>query len=159
MKIGIISDTHLAEPDERLYSLSEHVFADAAVILHAGDLINLEILKVFSNKKVISVRGNMDRHEVAAKLPDKDILTIGRFRIGLIHGWGSPWGIENRIKGCFTNVDAIVYGHTHKAANHLKDEILFFNPGAFSGTFMMGRNRSVGILTVSDSIEGTIINL
>ncbi len=159
MKIGVISDTHLSEPNERLYRLADHVFADAAVILHAGDLINLEVLKVFSNKKVISVRGNMDLHEVAAKLPDNDILAIGRFRIGLIHGWGSPWGIEERIKGCFTNVDAIVYGHTHKPSNHVRDGILFFNPGAFSGTFIMGRNCSVGILTVSDTIEGTIIRL
>jgi len=159
MKIGVISDTHLSEPNERLYNLADHVFADADVILHAGDLINLDVLKAFTSKKVISVRGNMDRHGAAAKLPDKEIAAIDRFRIGLIHGWGSPWGIEDRIMGCFTNVDAIVYGHTHKSANHLKDGILLFNPGAFSGTFIMGRNCSVGILTVSDTIRGTIIKL
>jgi len=159
MKIGVISDTHLSEPNERLYRLADHVFADAAVILHAGDLIGLEVLKAFPNKKVIPVHGNMDRHEVVAKLPDKDIVSIDRFRIGLIHGWGSPWGIEERIKDCFKNVDVIVYGHTHKATNHLRDGILFFNPGAFSGTFIMGRNCSVGILTVFDRIEGAIISL
>ena len=48
MKIGVISDTHLSDPNECL-------FADADVILHAGDLISLEVLKVFFNKKVISV--------------------------------------------------------------------------------------------------------
>lgn len=159
MKIGVISDTHLAEPNERLYSLAEHIFADVSVILHAGDLISLEILKAFSNKKVISVRGNMDRHEVAARLPDKEVVAIDRFRIGLIHGWGSPWGIEERLRNCFSNIDVIVYGHTHKAANHLKDGILFFNPGAFCGTFITGRNCSVGILKVSDRIEGAIISL
>ncbi|MDF1591235.1 MAG: YfcE family phosphodiesterase [Desulfobacterales bacterium] len=159
MKIGVISDTHLSEPDERLYRLADHIFADADMILHAGDLVNLAVLKVFSDKKVISVRGNMDRQEVAAKLPDKEIIAVGRFRIGLIHGWGSPRGIEDKIKGCFTDVNAIVYGHTHKAANHLKDGLLFFNPGAFSGTFLMGRNRSVGVLIVSDTIEGAIIRL
>jgi predicted phosphodiesterase len=55
MKIGVISDTHLSDPNECLYRLADHVFADADVILHAGDLISLEILKVFFNKKVISV--------------------------------------------------------------------------------------------------------
>jgi len=55
MKIGLISDTHLSEPNERLYCLAGHVFVDVSLILHAGDLISLEILKAFSNKKVISV--------------------------------------------------------------------------------------------------------
>ena len=159
MKIGVISDTHLSEPNERLSRLANRVFADAAVILHAGDLVSMAVLKAFSGKRVVSVHGNMDRDEVAAELPDKDILEIGRIRIGLIHGWGSPWGIEERIRNSFTDVNAIVYGHTHKAANHLKGGILFFNPGAFSGTFLMGRNSSVGILTVSDRIEGAIIPL
>lgn len=159
MKIGVISDTHLSEPNERLYRLTKQTFADADVILHAGDLVSLEVLQVFSGKQVLSVHGNMDRREVVARLPVKDILTVGRMRIGLIHGWGAPGGIEERITSRFTDVDAIVYGHTHKAANHRKDGILYFNPGAFSGTFIMGRSRSVGMLTVTDRIEGAIIPL
>jgi len=159
MRIGVISDTHLSEPNERLYRLVKHVFVDTDVILHAGDLVSLEVLQVFSDKHVLSVHGNMDHAEVIAKLPAEDILEVGRMRIGLIHGRGAPWGIEERIRNSFSNVDAIVYGHTHKAVNHMKDGILYFNPGAFSGTFVMGRNSSVGVLTVSDRIEGTIIPL
>ena len=159
MKIGVIADTHLYRPSQALRRLVPEVFADVSIILHAGDLTRLEVLEAFSDKKIVAVYGNMDRYDVVKKLPDKDILETGGFRIGLIHGWGAPWGIEDRIRDSFNDVHAIVYGHTHKPANHIKDGILFFNPGAFSGTFLMGRNRSVGILTISDAMKGSIINL
>jgi putative phosphoesterase len=159
MNIGVISDTHLAKPSQALYRLVKEVFADISIILHAGDLTCLEVLEAFSGKKVITVCGNMDRSDVIEELPKKDVLEIHGYRIGLVHGWGSPWGIEDRIRDSFNNVHAIVYGHTHKPANHIKDGILFFNPGAFSGTFLMGRNRTVGILTIAGNIKGTIINL
>jgi len=159
MKIGVISDTHMSKPAPELASLTDGVFADVSMVLHAGDLTRITILEAFSDKEVIAVCGNMDRYDVAQKLPAKEIITVNNYRIGLIHGWGSPKGLEDRIVGDFQDVDAIVYGHTHKAANHIKNGILMFNPGAFSGTFIFGRNRSVGLLTVGDGIRGSIINL
>ena len=149
MKIGVISDTHLSKPNPALYRLTEGIFADVSIVLHAGDLTRLAILEAFSSKEVIAVSGNMDRHDVTAKFPPKEIITIAGYSIGLIHGWGSPWGIE----------DKIIYGHTHKPANHIRDGVLMFNPGSFSGSFLLGRNPSVGILTVDDGVRGKIINL
>ena len=108
---------------------------------------------------MVAVCGNMDRYDVTQTLSVKEIINIHGKRIGLIHGWGSPKGIEDRIRGEFEGVDAIVYGHTHKAANHIKNGILMFNPGAFSGTFIFGRTRSVGLLSVGDGIRGSIVNL
>jgi len=130
MKIGVISDTHMSKPTAELASLTDGVFADVSMVLH-----------------------------VTQKLPSKEIITVNNYRIGLIHGWGSPKGLEDRIVGDFQDVDAIVYGHTHKAANHIKNGILMFNPGAFSGTFIFGRTRSVGLLSVGDGIRGSIVNL
>ncbi len=159
MKIGVISDTHMSQPTAELASLTDGVFADVSMVLHAGDLTRITILEAFSDKEVIAVCGNMDRYDVTQKLPSKEIITVKNYRIGLIHGWGSPKGLEDRIVGDFQDVDAIVYGHTHKAANHIKNGILMFNPGAFSGTFIFGRTRSVGLLSVGDGIRGSIVNL
>jgi len=159
MNIGVLSDTHLTRPSQALYRLVDGIFADISIILHAGDLTSLEVLEVFSGKKVMAVCGNMDHNNVSETLPDKDILEVHGYRIGLIHGWGSPRGIEDRIQSSFNDVHAIVYGHTHKPANYIKDGVLFFNPGAFSGSFLMGRNPSAGILTIAGGIKGTIINL
>jgi len=159
MKIGVISDTHMSHPTEALLSLVDGIFSDVAMILHAGDLTRISILDAFAGKDVVAVCGNMDRYDVTQTLTAKKIVNIHGCRIGLIHGWGSPKGIEDRIRREFQDVDAIVYGHTHKAANKMKDGILMFNPGAFSGTFLFKRQRSVGLLTVDDGIRGSIVQI
>ena len=159
MKIGVISDTHMSNPSESLRSLVDSIFSDVSMVLHAGDLTRISILEAFEGKDVVAVCGNMDRYDVTQTLSVKEIINIHGKRIGLIHGWGSPKGIEDRIRGEFQVVDAIVYGHTHKAVNKEKDGILMFNPGAFSGTFLFGRNRSVGLLTINDGIRGSIVHL
>ena len=159
MKIGVISDTHLSKPNQTLYRLNEGIFADVSIVLHAGDLTRLAILEAFASKQVIAVSGNMDRHDVTATLPPQEIVTVAGYRIGLIHGWGSPRGIEDNIINVFHDVHAIVYGHTHKPSNHVRNGILMFNPGSFSGSFLLGRNPSVGIITVDNGVSGKIINL
>ena len=161
MKIGVISDTHVSEPTEELKSISLDIFADVSMILHAGDLTRLSVLDAFPDKKVIAVAGNMDRYEVTSKLPEKEIIEAGGYRIGLIHGWGAVRGLEQRIIDSFDDVHVIVYGHSHKAANHINNGILMFNPGAYSGTNPFWNKRSVGMLTISDTVgvSGTIINI
>lgn len=161
MKIGVISDTHESGPVEELKSISYDIFADVSLILHAGDITRLSVLEAFSGKEVVAVSGNMDRYDVTSSLPEKRVLELGGYRIGLIHGWGSSRGIEKRIMACFDDVHVIVYGHTHKAANHINNGILMFNPGAYSGTHPFRNKRSVGLLTISEDegISGTIINI
>jgi len=157
MKIGVISDTHLSKPTEKLYQLTENVFAEVDMILHAGDLTSMEILDAFADKKVIAVTGNMDHSNVSSRLSAMEIIETENYRIGLTHGWGSKNGIEERIFQSFKNVNAIVYGHTHTASNHVRNGVLMFNPGAFSGSFPFGKKPSVGLLTIGDGIKGTIV--
>jgi uncharacterized protein len=162
MRIGVISDTHLNEPNLDLVNLSEGLFADVDMVLHAGDLTNILVLDVFGDKKVQAVCGNMDRGVSAASLPAELIVQACGYRIGLTHGWGSSHNIEARIRTRFENVDAIVYGHSHKAANHVSGGVLMFNPGSFSGSYPLGRKRSVGILTLDEGkngIRGKIVSL
>lgn len=159
MKIGVLSDTHLRGPDDRLLAIIRKYFFDADLILHAGDLVDLKVLDAFGDKEVVAVCGNMDSSRVGDEIPPKRVLEIGRFRIGLIHGWGSPHDLEDRLMGEFENVDCIVYGHSHCPANHVRGGVLFFNPGtafdrryAFPGT--------VGILEIGeDAIAGRIIDV
>jgi putative phosphoesterase len=154
MKIGIISDTHMTEAGDSLRQVVESCFRDAELILHAGDLTRTAVLEAFGTKKCFAVRGNMDRGRAAKILPRKQILTAGQKRIGLIHGWGSPWGIEERVFHEFSNVHAIVFGHTHKPVCRWKEGVLMFNPGAFSGGLLLKRNRSVGMLFIDEGIRG-----
>jgi len=158
MKIGIISDTHLKYRDKQLEKIFENHFADAEMILHAGDLVCLDILDIFAGKEVYAVHGNMDSEEVIESLPTKRIINVRGHRIGLIHGWGDPFGMEDRIRGEFEDVACLVYGHTHHPVNEKKDGTLFFNPGSPTDRRFSPYN-SIGILDVSETIEGHIIKL
>ena len=151
MRIGVVSDTHVASfaevPDRILLAL-----AKVDLIIHAGDFVTKDVLDGLKRLgEVKAVRGNMDSDELKRILPEKELLLIEGKRIGIIHGWGSPYGIEDRVGRMFEDVDVIVYGHSHQSKNEVKRNILFFNPGQARDSF--------GILTVGKEVEGKIIDL
>ena len=158
MKIGVISDTHLIRPSEDLVALTEGPFREVEMILHAGDLTEQAVLESFPGKKVIAVCGNMDSAAARQGLPARRVIEVGPFKVGLIHGWGGPQGIEERIVREFNGVDCIVYGHTHRPFREERNGILFFNPGSF-GRGLGTTPKSFGLLTPADSITGEILYL
>ena len=158
MKIGVISDTHLKHVNSRIKGIYTSYFSDVDMIIHAGDLIGEEIADFLSQKPVHIVQGNMDSEPIKKRFPKKKILKINGFRIGLIHGWGSPLGIEKRIRSEFNNVHAIIYGHSHRSSYHVDKGVIFFNPGTATG-FSMGGSYSIGLLNITDKIDGTIITI
>lgn len=158
VKIGVISDTHLDDYDEKMRKSIEEHFRDADMILHAGDMVDLRVLKIFGDKEVRAVCGNMDNYSIQHKYPQYLTFEINGFKFLLIHGWGSPWGLEEKISAAYKNVDCIVYGHTHKPANHVKDNILFFNPGSAADRYF-NSFRTIGILEIDKDIKGRIIKI
>jgi putative phosphoesterase len=157
MKIGVISDTHLKELSEELERIVRAHFNDADMILHAGDFVALRIVDFFQRWNLIAVSGNMDPGEVRSLLPEKRIIDVSGFKIGLIHGWGSPIGLEKRVRGEFPPLDCLVYGHTHYPTNHNRKGLQFFNPGSPTRSFT-GRN-TIGILSLGKEIRGEIIKV
>ena len=158
MKIGVVSDTHLREPDAEFRRAVQFHFRDVEKILHAGDFVGWAMAEYLAGvKELIAVCGNMDSIEIGRAFPRKRVLGLDRFKVGLIHGGGSPFGIESRIRAEFEEVDAIVYGHTHIAVDHRVKGIHFFNPG--SPTRSYEGSRTLGILHLGEKIEGEIINL
>ena len=151
MRIGVLSDTHaasFAEIPEKIVS----ILSEVDMIIHAGDFTAKNVLDGLKQLgKVIAVQGNMDSYELKRILPEKELITAGGRKIGIIHGWGGPDGIENRIGAMFNDVDIIVYGHSHQPKNEIIGDILFFNPGRARNT--------IGILTVGDEVDGEIITI
>jgi len=158
VKIGVISDTHLPGHDKGLRKIVDAHFGDADIIIHAGDLVDLRVLDVFAGYDVRAVSGNMDYPSVKEKLPEQLLFEIRGFKLGVIHGWGAPEGIEERILAKMGKLDCIVYGHTHKPACHKTDGVLFFNPGSPTDK-RFAAHRSIGILEIDKEIAGRIINL
>ena len=158
MKIGVLSDTHLKTIPEHLGEAIDHHFKDVDMILHAGDVVEAGVLDYFAGRVVKAVAGNMDSYVLKNRNPVKMVLPIEGFKVGLIHGWGSPVGIEDRIRGAFEDIDILIFGHTHNATSHTKDGVLFFNPGSPTCKRFAAQN-TIGILEIGEGINPRIITI
>ena len=160
VKIGVISDTHIPERCEKVPAEVIDAFEGVELILHAGDLTStaaIEELKKIAPVKAVC--GNMDSLEFCKNLPLKEIIRIGKFSIGLIHGRGNPKYLVDFVKNQFAEKpDVIIFGHSHKPMNEKINGTLFFNPGSPTDT-MFAPYRSCGILEINDKIKAQIIRL
>jgi putative phosphoesterase len=155
MRVAVLSDTHLRRVTDEFKAFVKECLCNMDAILHAGDYVSAEVVDFLGKWPFHGVHGNMDCGEIKERLPRKRIVAFGKHRVGLIHGWGSAGDLEGRIAHGFEGVDVIVYGHSHRAANHVKDGVLMFNPGSMTGPFV-GSVSSYGILELDEQVRGRI---
>ncbi|HEY4822666.1 MAG TPA: metallophosphoesterase family protein [Candidatus Bathyarchaeia archaeon] len=160
MKIGILSDTHVASIDELPRELAD-VLTGMDLIVHAGDFTGrtlLDELRRFG--KFIGVYGNLDSFDVKKELHAIETIDAGGFKIGLSHPseGGAPLNLEDRLRPKFQDVQAIVFGHSHQAKSETRGGVLFFNPGSATGMFP-AKKKTFGILHVEKDIRGEIVKL
>lgn len=144
--LGILSDTHLVTPDHDFRKRVELAFADCQVIIHAGDITDLSVLSCFGNRRVYAVHGNMCNARTRVELPEHRIISIDQYTIGLSHGTGSRFDIEDRMATLFPDADCIIYGHTHIPVCHRRGETLIINPGSFQATGRHGAQGSYAVV-------------
>lgn len=160
-RIGVLSDTHLQgfrNGAGILEGIADRWFDKVEIVLHAGDLVDPDVLLGLGDRRVYCVRGNVD--PPTAGVPQSRVLEIGGFRIGLIHGWGAPEKVADKVMREFegSNLHCLVFGHTHRPVCERRNGLLLFNPG--SPTEPRGTAcHSVGLLTLDATVEGRIINL
>ena len=160
LHIGILSDTHLQHPDQHYISLCAQAFAHCDTIIHAGDLTDPSILSVFAEKKVYAVHGNMCSPETMKLLPEKRQVTIAGYSIGICHGAGPYYDIEERVFEMFPDAACIIYGHTHSPVCHYFGKTLLINPGSFQATGRFGSSSSYAILQIDEKgLQGSLHNL
>lgn len=158
-RVGVISDTHIPKAAIDLPCAVYKEFENVDMILHAGDLVEISVFRRLQKiAPTHAVCGNMDTAEARASLPAKDIIKIGGFKIGLIHGYGPQSKIIEIVSKEFKKVDVIVFGHSHSAFSEKIKNTLFFNPGSPTDKIFSAYN-SFGILEIGDKIKGTIIRL
>ena len=156
-RIGILSDTHITQPQPWFLQQAQEAFKDCSVILHAGDLTDISILDIFQGKEIHAVHGNMCEMTSRQNLPNSKTITIEGYTIGLCHGAGARHNIEERMWNIFPTVDCIVYGHTHIPVNHRLAKTLFINPGSFQPTGRHGAQGTYAILTIDkNGISATL---
>jgi len=78
------------------------------------------------------VRGPRQHGSGDARLPQQRVLEIGGVRIGLIHGWGPPAGLAERVRAAFadTPLDCLVFGHSHVPLCQREGALLLSTRGA-----------------------------
>jgi uncharacterized protein len=131
-KILLMSDTHLGPNQTLPPALLPHIEACDRII-HAGDLVSVELMNRLSAlKPLTAAQGNMDCHELKLILPEIASLEVMGTKIGVIHGWGAPSGIVNRVlpKVQDMGFDVVIYGHSHFPDICGVGGILFVNPGS-----------------------------
>ncbi|MEM2910199.1 MAG: metallophosphoesterase [Nitrososphaerota archaeon] len=159
-KVVVLSDSHTSSLDSLPTKILDEL-SDTDWIIHAGDFTEVGLvneLRACGNFK--GVRGNMDSQEVKVLLPETEMLEVGGFLVGICHPveGGPPLRIESRIRERFSNVNVIVYGHTHRAKKEVRDNILYFNPGSATGAWP-APYASYGILEVKDTVKARIVHL
>ena len=116
--IVILSDTHgLLRPEVLEY------LTQADIIIHGGDINTQAIVdKLRECAPLYIVRGNNDK-DWAEGLPHDLTFNIECTRIFLVHN-------KKDIPADLSDIDVIIYGHSHKYACEERDGILWLNPGS-----------------------------
>jgi putative phosphoesterase len=162
MRIGVISDTHIPDRAKDIPQKILEEFKNVDMVIHVGDLVDLSVLNKLKSvcNNVTAVWGNMDSPEVRKALPEKEVLKIGRYNVGVMHGYGAPSKLIDLMSSVFkdSNVNLVIFGHSHSPVNEKKNDILFFNPGSATDKIFSPYN-SYGIIEINDKIEAKIIKL
>lgn len=177
MRIGVVADTHIPDLMRELPPRVAQVFNGVDLIFHAGDICELTVLQYLEPiAQTFAVYGDRDQARVRHYLQERQCLEFSNRRVGLVHGhraWEGDWltrlafrfnptaradALYTYALNAFTNVDAVVFGHSHTPYIRMHGSVLLFNPG--SALSRNGQPGTVGILEISThAIKGRIIPL
>lgn len=104
----------------------------ADLILHAGDLMTLQVLRdLEALGEVVAVHGNVDDASLRGLLPATATVQADGARIGMVHDAGPARGRLSRLREWFPETDAVVFGHSHLPLHERDgDGFQIFNPGS-----------------------------
>ena len=126
---AVIADTHIPRRARALPGgLIPHL-RRADLILHAGDLIDPELIDDLSSyAPTRAVQGNLDPPE--AGLPEVLRFEFGGLRVAMIHDSGPKKGRRSRMRRRFPEARVVVFGHSHIPWLEDEDGLLLLNPGS-----------------------------
>jgi uncharacterized protein len=134
MVVAVISDTHMPRGARRLPDKCVERIAAADLLLHAGDLMTVQVLRELEaiGPPLVAVHGNMDTAELRRLLPAERVVEAGGARIAMVHDAGPRAGRLDRMRRRFGHrADAVVFGHSHLPLHErAPDGFQIFNPGS-----------------------------
>ncbi|MGW1989210.1 metallophosphoesterase (plasmid) [Embleya sp. NBC_00888] len=133
MRVLLTSDTHVPQ---RAKAVPERLLAEMAavdVVIHAGDWVDGAALDLFEahSRRVIGVYGNNDGPDLRSRLPEVARVELGGVRFAVVHETGPAEGRERRCAARYSDVDVLVFGHSHIPWDTVTDTGLrLLNPGS-----------------------------
>ena len=149
-RIGLVADTHGLLRPEALAFLHGYDH-----IIHGGDVDKPGILEQLAClAPLTAVRGNTDRGQWAASLPETATLTLGGVSIYVLHDLA-----QLALDPVAEALRVVVSGHTHKPRIEERGSVLFVNPGS-AGPRRFSLPVSVGELVIQDgAVSARIVEL
>ncbi|MDD5191108.1 MAG: metallophosphoesterase family protein [Dehalococcoidales bacterium] len=167
MLIGLISDTHIGTPEQKIpFSQIQAAFRGVNLILHAGDIWIPRVLdELEAIAPVLCARGDDDMEEdigADRRVMEKQILNIEGVNIWVTHirpryGAINPAHQTPSYASLFprhqtTEVvkppDVVVFGHSHKVEMEDFKGTLLVNPGSATMPHYLPKPGTVGLLNI-----------
>jgi uncharacterized protein len=161
VKVAVLSDTHIPANIDRLPEILLDALKGSDLIIHAGDFTEEFVIDELKKIAPIEcVAGNMDSVRIRRKCPDKKIVKLGNFKIGITHGYGAPDKIIDYVKNIFKGeqLDCIIHGHSHIPNIEYIDNVLYLCPGSPTDKVFAPYN-SFAVLEIDERLTPEIIRL
>ena len=132
-RLLLVADTHVPK---RARDLPAQVWSEmdrADLVIHAGDWVDERLLDECETRarRLIGVWGNNDHGALRERLPEVARVEIEGIRFGVVHETGAAKGREERCSARFTDLDVLVFGHSHIPWDTTSDTGLrLLNPGS-----------------------------
>lgn len=141
MKIAVLSDTH-----GLLREQVQEMIGECDAIIHAGDINSQKILDeiVEAGREKVPfyvVRGNNDK-DWAKEIPETLQFELQHVKFFLVHN-------KKDIPEDLSDIQIIIYGHSHKYSEEEKEGRLWLNPGS-CGKRRFHQPITMAILTLED---------
>jgi putative phosphoesterase len=125
----VLADTHIPRRAKGLPDALLPYMRDAVLILHAGDLLEAQVLERLSRyAPVRAVKGNVDGPDV--EVPETLEFDVGGVPVAMIHDSGPKKGRRARMRRRFPEARVVVFGHSHIPLLEDEDGLMLLNPGS-----------------------------
>jgi len=168
MLIGLISDTHIATPEQKLpLALIKNAFKGVDLILHAGDIWIPRVLDELATiAPVLAAQGDDDMEEDIGqdkRVLGKQVLTLDGLTVWVTHicpqygninpehqspSYQTLFPRRERRKS-FPPPDVVVFGHSHKVEMEDFRGTLLINPGSATMPHYLPKPGTVGLLRIT----------
>ena len=124
-KIGVISDSH-RKLQRSIVAIDLLISKNIDCFIHAGDIVDIGVIEYINSKKIpcISVFGNNDYD----LLEYEDIYNIQKEPYRFILA-DKTFKLMHKPHYLTTDVDIIIFGHTHTFYADCTDNTILLNPG------------------------------